>query len=354
MFVGLGTDFWGNAIFVLPKNALILEAEFLKTSIKIFPVILSLLGASLAFILYNFYFKYVYLFKISTVGRYLYTFLNRKWFFDKIYNYVLAHNILTWSYVYTYQNLDRGIFELIGPIGIYNYIASKSNFVVNFYNNNILSTGRIKILYPIFFTILFGTFFLFYWIVSINHVWDVFSWKYFLPSLDKTSFVNFIHEISSINEKLDTLGIIAVTQFPLEILAVEVVPSFILTEFWSSLTNLLLITSTDFMPEDITGLASLFHLFDMHLYPLDRSNNWNPIYPVSSFPELELLFEFVRYSSSSEVDYAEIHKQTIWGYDYDLIDILKNQKDWEQECLTFWKNTSSIQNFYFQKAFDSN
>jgi NADH-ubiquinone oxidoreductase chain 5 len=63
---------------VLPKNALILEAEFLKTSIKIFPVILSVLGACFAFVLYNFYFKYVYLFKISIVGRYLYTFLNRK------------------------------------------------------------------------------------------------------------------------------------------------------------------------------------------------------------------------------------------------------------------------------------
>jgi hypothetical protein len=56
-------------------------------------------------------------------------------------------------------------------------------------------------------------------------------------------------------------------------LVVEVVPAFILTGFWSSLTNMLLLTSTDFMSEDLTGLASLFHLFDMHLYPLNRAGN---------------------------------------------------------------------------------
>jgi len=78
MFVGLGTDFWGNSIFVLPQNVLLLEAEFLNTSIKIFPVILSLCGASLAFCLYNFFFKTIYLFKLSYIGRHLYIFFNRK------------------------------------------------------------------------------------------------------------------------------------------------------------------------------------------------------------------------------------------------------------------------------------
>lgn len=78
MFVGLGTDFWGNSIFILPQNALILEAEFLETSIKIFPVCLSILGGSISFILYNFFFKYIYLFKLSSFGRNLYIFFNRK------------------------------------------------------------------------------------------------------------------------------------------------------------------------------------------------------------------------------------------------------------------------------------
>jgi hypothetical protein len=49
MMVGLGSDFWGSSIFVLPENVLLLEAEFLETKIKIFPVILSLFGEVLLF-----------------------------------------------------------------------------------------------------------------------------------------------------------------------------------------------------------------------------------------------------------------------------------------------------------------
>jgi hypothetical protein len=57
---------------------LLFEAEFLNTMPKLSPVILSLFGASLSFILYNFFFKIIYLFKISTFGRHLYIFFNRK------------------------------------------------------------------------------------------------------------------------------------------------------------------------------------------------------------------------------------------------------------------------------------
>jgi len=54
MMIGLGTDFWGNALFTLPQNAFLLEAEFIDTSIKLVPLILSISGASLAFFFYNF------------------------------------------------------------------------------------------------------------------------------------------------------------------------------------------------------------------------------------------------------------------------------------------------------------
>lgn len=182
MFVGLGTDFWGNSIYVLPQNVLLLEAEFLDTSIKIFPVCLSLLGATSAFILYNFYFKILYLFKMSLIGRNIYIFFNRKWFFDKIYNYILAHNILTWSYVYTYQNLDRGLFELIGPTGLYKTIYNPSWFTVNFYNTKILSVTRIKSLYLIFYSMFLGLLLLSYFyfnkfsIISfIEQFWTLFT-----------------------------------------------------------------------------------------------------------------------------------------------------------------------------------
>jgi NADH-ubiquinone oxidoreductase chain 5 len=49
LFVGVGSDFFGNSLFIHPNNISIIEAEFsLPLIIKLFPVIFSLLGATLA------------------------------------------------------------------------------------------------------------------------------------------------------------------------------------------------------------------------------------------------------------------------------------------------------------------
>ena len=51
------------------------------------------------------------------MDRKLYTFLNRKWFFDKIYNEFISQIILNLSYHTTYKAIDRGIIESVGPYG---------------------------------------------------------------------------------------------------------------------------------------------------------------------------------------------------------------------------------------------
>ena len=38
MMIGLGTDFWGNALFTLPNNQHFVEAEWLDTSVKMIPL----------------------------------------------------------------------------------------------------------------------------------------------------------------------------------------------------------------------------------------------------------------------------------------------------------------------------
>jgi NADH-ubiquinone oxidoreductase chain 5 len=53
LFIGLGSSFWKNAIFVLPINEKLLLSEFgVPFSIKLIPVFFSFLGAFLAFGLY--------------------------------------------------------------------------------------------------------------------------------------------------------------------------------------------------------------------------------------------------------------------------------------------------------------
>ena len=53
MIIGPGTLFWQNALFVLPENLAIFDAEFLPQAIKLIPVIFSLSGVFLAILFYG-------------------------------------------------------------------------------------------------------------------------------------------------------------------------------------------------------------------------------------------------------------------------------------------------------------
>ncbi len=140
MMIGLGSDFWGNAIFVMPSHHYMLEAEWLDSLIKMIPLFFSFGGVFMAFFQYIFTFESLFKLKMTSLGRYFYTFLNRKWFFDKVYNEFIAAPLMRFSYVYTYQTLDRGFFEWLGPQGFsteimnysYNYIKYSIGFVSRF------------------------------------------------------------------------------------------------------------------------------------------------------------------------------------------------------------------------------
>lgn len=126
MMIGPGTDFWGNALFTLPDQLYLLEGEWINSFAKLLPLELSLFGASLAFFLYSSKYRLLVSLKTKGYGYKLYTFLNRKWFFDKVYNDFICQNILYIGYKHTYQNMDRGIIELLGPNGISLSLYNKS------------------------------------------------------------------------------------------------------------------------------------------------------------------------------------------------------------------------------------
>ena len=95
MIIGVGTHFWGNALFVLPQNMLVFEAEFLPHSIKMIPVIFSVSGMIVAHILYSINpLKTLYQFKLTQFGLGCYNFFNRNWYFDKVYNEYLNQGFL--------------------------------------------------------------------------------------------------------------------------------------------------------------------------------------------------------------------------------------------------------------------
>lgn len=118
MMVGLGTPFFGSAIYVNVTNYNIFDAEFIDTYYKILPVKLSLLGFFSALFLYHFASKLLFKIKISTSGKRIYNFLNRKWFFDKIYNEYVNQFFFKFSFSISYKLMDRGVFEMLGPTGL--------------------------------------------------------------------------------------------------------------------------------------------------------------------------------------------------------------------------------------------
>jgi NADH:ubiquinone oxidoreductase subunit 5 (subunit L)/multisubunit Na+/H+ antiporter MnhA subunit len=57
---------------------------------------------------------------MSIFGKKIYNFLNRKWFFDKIYNEFFGQFFFKFGYSISYKFVDRGIFEILGPTGLSN------------------------------------------------------------------------------------------------------------------------------------------------------------------------------------------------------------------------------------------
>jgi NADH-ubiquinone oxidoreductase chain 5 len=67
-FIGVGSIFLGNSIVVLPKHFILFDAEFLPSLVKLTPVLFSLGGAFLAFLLNHMYSLFLVYLKSSRIG----------------------------------------------------------------------------------------------------------------------------------------------------------------------------------------------------------------------------------------------------------------------------------------------
>lgn len=127
IIIGRGSDFFGQALFSAPQNQPILEGEWLNSEIKLLPLIFSLSGAALATYLYLYQFEILHSLLNNNFARSLYTFLNRKWFFDKVYAEWVSQPILRTAYTRAYQLIDRGLLEFLGPQGLSTQVYFLSN-----------------------------------------------------------------------------------------------------------------------------------------------------------------------------------------------------------------------------------
>ena len=66
---------------------------------------------------------------MSSFGKKIYNFFNKKWFFDKVYNEYISQLFFTISYTLTYKIIDRGIIEVFGPMGLSSTITKKASYI---------------------------------------------------------------------------------------------------------------------------------------------------------------------------------------------------------------------------------
>ena len=73
--------------------------------------------------------SFSYSLKTSVLGKQLYTFLNKRWLFDKVYNDFVARPSLHFGYTISFKLVDKGFLEMFGPTGIMQQSAFMRHFV---------------------------------------------------------------------------------------------------------------------------------------------------------------------------------------------------------------------------------
>jgi NADH-ubiquinone oxidoreductase chain 5 len=158
IFIGFGNFTFYKTIFNNPIFNLNILSEFIPIEFKLIPVFSSFLGIILSITIYSFFIKYFIIIQKNVIFLKFYYFFSKKWYFDVIYNKFLVNFILFLGYKITYQILDKGLFEIIGPLGIQKFLTK---FLIFFYK---LETGFIYHYFFFIFTnvVLILTYYIYY------------------------------------------------------------------------------------------------------------------------------------------------------------------------------------------------
>ena len=130
IFIGVGSDFFWDSIFILPENVHTLDTEFLPVSVKNIPVISSLFGILAVFVFYFFFDKFFLKLKYKNLNI-IFKFFSNKWYFDFLYNEYIGLFVLDKSYEVFFKTIDKGFLEVLGPSGITSVLYKLSNPVKN-------------------------------------------------------------------------------------------------------------------------------------------------------------------------------------------------------------------------------
>jgi proton-translocating NADH-quinone oxidoreductase chain L len=185
LFLGMYSSFWQQS-FILP-NDFIDSSEFIDIHLKLIPFFGTTFGVFFAIFFYNVFYSYkdnfFFFFFQNIYLKNIYIFFGKKWLFDYIYNIYISKLILFLGYNIILKNIDRGIIEIFGPLGLVR------NF---FYLSNQVSRMQSGFIYHYFMVKFIGFFLLIYFF----NIFDL-----FLLDLNLLFFVAIFFLILSILNK---------------------------------------------------------------------------------------------------------------------------------------------------------
>jgi NADH-ubiquinone oxidoreductase chain 5 len=116
MFIGLGTDFWNNSIFMSPNHITMVEAEFLPQHIKLLPLVLTLSGALFAYVFTTLWVKRAYNIVLNYLTG-LFLFFSQRWLYDKLLNETIGYASFNTGFSFI-KVFDKGLLELLPIFGL--------------------------------------------------------------------------------------------------------------------------------------------------------------------------------------------------------------------------------------------
>jgi len=125
LFVGMGTDFAANSLFIHPSHISLIEAEVIPTLFKLLPSFITFSSAFLAFYLYHYGAGFLNAAIQTTLGYNMYKFFNGKYYIEVLYNTYLIPASLGLGYVVSKQ-LDRGLIEQLFGYGLSTNLSNTS------------------------------------------------------------------------------------------------------------------------------------------------------------------------------------------------------------------------------------
>ena len=128
IFCGVGSNFFGSAIFFNINSYNQLDIEFLSVVIKILPLLITILGCFFSFYVYILNTSFLFFLKKNKYFKYLYFFLLKKWYTDRFINNFFTLFFLKISKNYMYTRLDRGLLEVVGPSSVSLFLKNLKAF----------------------------------------------------------------------------------------------------------------------------------------------------------------------------------------------------------------------------------